>query len=53
MPGDTPASSAVPDRSAADVLAEPLPVADILPWRGRGNVISAAGTMLLDLLERA
>ncbi|MCJ2102785.1 hypothetical protein [Methylobacterium sp. E-046] len=33
--------------------SEPLPVAAILPWRGRGNVIAAAGTMLLDLLERA
>ena len=33
--------------------SEPLPVAEILPWRGRGNVIAAAGTMLLDLLERA
>lgn len=33
--------------------AEPLSEAEILPWHGRGNVIAAAGTMLLDLLERA
>jgi hypothetical protein len=37
----------------AETATEPLPVAKILPWRGRGNVIAAAGTMLLDLLERA
>ena len=36
-----------------EVMAEPLPVPVILPWRGRGNVISAAGTFLVDLLERA
>ena len=35
------------------VLVEPQPVAEILPWRGRGKVIAAAGAMLLDLLERA
>ncbi|MEE7451555.1 hypothetical protein MRF4_29380 [Methylobacterium radiotolerans] len=34
-------------------VVEPQPVAAILPWRGRGNVIAAAGTMLLDLLEQA
>jgi hypothetical protein len=27
--------------------------AQILPWRGRGNVIAAAGSFLVDLLERA
>ena len=32
---------------------EPLPEADILPWRGRGNVIAAAGALLIDLLEQA
>jgi hypothetical protein len=36
-----------------DVLAEPQPEAVVLPWRGHGNVIAAAGTMFLDLLERA
>ena len=36
-----------------EVAAEPQLVAEILPWRGRGNVIAAAGTLLLDLLERA
>ncbi|MCJ2067472.1 hypothetical protein MKK75_01400, partial [Methylobacterium sp. J-030] len=33
--------------------AEPQEMAQILPWRGRGNVIAAAGTLILDLLERA
>ncbi|MHC2109073.1 hypothetical protein [Methylobacterium sp. CM6246] len=25
----------------------------VLPWKGRGNVLAAAGTLLIDLLERA
>ncbi len=36
--------------------APPMPhrtVSWILPWRGRGNVIAAAGVALLDFLERA
>ncbi|MDE4915234.1 hypothetical protein PQI07_32120 [Methylobacterium sp. 092160098-2] len=36
-----------------EVVAEPLPEAIVLPWRGRGNVIAAAGILLVDLLERA
>ena len=36
-----------------NVLAATQPTAEILPWRGHGNVIAAAGTLLLDLLERA
>ena len=36
-----------------EVAAETLLEAIILPWRGRGNVIAAAGTLLLNLLERA
>ena len=35
------------------VPVDPQPVAEILPWRGRGNVIAAAGSFLVDLLERA
>jgi hypothetical protein len=35
-----------------EVPGEPLPVPVVLPWRGRSNVIAAAGTLLLDLLER-
>ena len=41
-----------PDTVLPEVTAE-TPEAIVLPWRGRGNVIAAAGTMLLDLLERA
>lgn len=33
-----------------EVAAETQPVAEILPWHGRGNVIAAAGTALLDLV---
>lgn len=37
-----------------EVLTEPVPtVAEILPWRGRGNIVSAAGAFIVDLLERA
>ncbi|MCJ2086225.1 hypothetical protein MKK88_09485 [Methylobacterium sp. E-005] len=42
-----------PETVLPEMAAEPLPEATILPWRGRGNVIAAAGTLLLDLLERA
>ncbi|MGH1592396.1 hypothetical protein ACRBEV_33295 (plasmid) [Methylobacterium phyllosphaerae] len=42
-----------PETVLPKVTTEPQPVAEILPWRGRGNVLAAAGTMLLDLLERA
>lgn len=32
-----------------------VPVASsiVLPWRGRGNVIAAAGSLLVELLKRA
>lgn len=42
-----------PDPTLPEVAAESLLDAQILPWRGQGNVIAAAGTLLLDLLERA
>lgn len=42
-----------PEIVPPEVIAEPEPVAEILPWRGRGNVIAAAGSFLVDLLERA
>ncbi|MCJ2063702.1 hypothetical protein MKK63_13415 [Methylobacterium sp. J-088] len=32
-----------------EVAAEPAASSIVLPWRGRGNVISAAGVALLDL----
>ena len=38
---------------ADELQSETLPEAEILPWRGRGNVIAAAGVILIDLLERA
>jgi hypothetical protein len=42
-----------PETVLPEVEAQPRPEAQILPWCGRGNVIAAAGTLLLDLLERA
>jgi len=42
-----------PEPVLPEVAAESLPEAQILPWRGRGNVIAAAGSLLIDLLERA
>ncbi|MCJ2097455.1 hypothetical protein [Methylobacterium sp. E-046] len=42
-----------PETVLPEVATELTPGAQILPWRGRGNVIAAAGTILLDLLERA
>ncbi len=50
---DQDREEAVPEVALPEMVAEPLPEAQILPWRGRGNVIAAAGTMLLELLERA
>ncbi|MCJ2015854.1 hypothetical protein MKK84_00165 [Methylobacterium sp. E-065] len=35
------------------VPAEPEPASIVLPWRGRGNVFAAAGSLIVDLLERA
>lgn len=42
-----------PETVLPEVVAEARPDATILPWRGRGNIIAAAGTFLVDLLERA
>ncbi|WP_267428184.1 hypothetical protein [Methylobacterium sp. GC_Met_2] len=36
-----------------EVATELSPAAEILPWRGTGNVVAAAGSFLVDLLERA
>jgi hypothetical protein len=35
-----------------EVAAEPPPVVDLLPWRGRGNIIAAAGVVLVDMVVR-
>lgn len=42
-----------PETVLPAVPAELAAGAEILPWRGRGNVIAAAGVALIDLLERA
>ena len=42
------------DAEAPETVLPEVPAgAEILPWRGRGNVIAAAGVALIDLLERA
>ena len=43
----------VPAKVSAEPIPEPLPVAEGPPWYGCSNVITAASTALLDLLERA
>ncbi|MDE4915260.1 hypothetical protein PQI07_32255 [Methylobacterium sp. 092160098-2] len=39
-----------PEPVVPGVPTEPQPVAEILPWRGRGNVIAAAGATILDIV---
>ncbi|MGU3663175.1 hypothetical protein ACLBX9_03120 [Methylobacterium sp. A49B] len=51
--GDQDREEEAPEVVLPDVLAEPQPEAVVLPWRGRGNVIAAAGSFLVDLLEHA
>ena len=41
-----------PETMLPEVPAEAQPMAEILPWRGRGNVIAAAGVALLGLVGR-
>ncbi|URD40287.1 hypothetical protein M6G65_33365 (plasmid) [Methylobacterium tardum] len=43
----------LPETVLPEVPAILTTEAEILPWRGRGNVIAAAGAFLADLLERA
>ena len=42
----------LPGTVLPEVAAEPQPAAEILLWRGRGNVIAATGTLFLDLMTR-
>ncbi|MBN4098596.1 MULTISPECIES: hypothetical protein [Methylobacterium] len=51
--GDRDGEADTPETVLPKVPVDPQPVAEILPWRGRGNVIAAAGSFLVDLLERA
>ncbi|WP_244492135.1 hypothetical protein [Methylobacterium sp. Leaf361] len=51
--GDQDREQEEPETVLPAVAAEPMAEAEILPWRGRGNVIAAAGSLLIDLLERA
>ncbi|MCJ2052513.1 hypothetical protein [Methylobacterium sp. J-070] len=39
-----------PETVLPEVAVEPAPEAEILPWRGRGNVIAAVGVALLDMV---
>ena len=51
--GDRDAEVDAPETTLPEVAVTPAIEVEILPWRGRGNVIAATGTMLPDLLERA
>ena len=42
-----------PETALPEAEIKPGAEAVVLPWRGRGNVIAAAGTLLIDLLEWA
>jgi hypothetical protein len=50
--GDQDREEEEPETVLPEALVEPQPVAEILPWRGRGNVIAAAGVAILDMLVR-
>jgi hypothetical protein len=51
--GDQDREADAPETMLPEVPVDPRPEAVVLPWRGRGNVIAAAGSFLVDLLERA
>lgn len=50
---DADRETETPEVVMPEVAAAPIVEAEILPWRGRGNVIAAAGVLLVNLLERA
>jgi hypothetical protein len=50
---DQDCEAEAPETVLSKMADETQPGAIVLPWRGRGNVIAAAGTFLVDLLERA
>ena len=47
---DRDGEAETPETVLPEVLAGPQPVADILPWRGPGNVFAAAGSLNIDLI---
>lgn len=51
--GDQDQEAETPETTLPDVAAALPSEMAILPWRGRGNVLAAAGTLILDMLERA
>ena len=48
--GDQDREAETPQTTLPEVAATPVIKAEIPPWRGRGNVIAAAGTLLVDLI---
>jgi hypothetical protein len=51
--GEADAAEPVLPEVMSETQPETQPEAIVMPWRGQGNVIVAAGTLLIDLLERA
>jgi hypothetical protein len=49
---DRDGEAVAPETVLSEVSAEPVVETEILPWRGRGNVIAATGVLLLDLAKR-
>lgn len=50
--GDQDRESEPPEEVLLEVAQEDRPEAAVLPWRGSGNVVAAAGVALLDLVGR-
>ena len=48
--GDQDREAEAPETVLPEVMAEAQPASVVIPWRGRGNIIAAAGVALLDLV---
>ena len=48
--GDQDRETEAPEVALPEVTSDPRPGAIVLPWRGRGNCITAAGQALLNLV---
>nr|WP_042669421.1 hypothetical protein [Methylobacterium sp. B34] len=49
--GDQDCEEEGPEAVLPEVPAEPMAKGQILPWRGRGNIVAAVGVALLDLAK--
>lgn len=49
--GDQDREADASETALPEVAAIPVTEAEILPWRGRGNIVAAMGVALLDLAK--